>query len=90
MWSTPRSFADIFDGTKEVKGLGARFAPTIFPAFHGRLSRLAGSNSECPILSSSWPDWPSRGMAARARGASYDRGRLRAGRIAARRLPCWD
>ena len=42
-----------------------RTAPTIFPAFHGRLSLLAGSNSECPNLSSSWPDWPSRGSAAR-------------------------
>jgi len=31
----------------------------------GRLSRLGGSNSECPILSSSWPDWPSRGSTAR-------------------------
>ena len=45
-------------------GLSARFAPTMRPAFHGRLSRVAGSNSECPILSSSWPDWPCGGSAA--------------------------
>lgn len=42
-------------------GLSARFAPTMRPAFHGRRSLIAGSNSECPISSSSWPDWPRRG-----------------------------
>ena len=37
---------------------GARFAPTMRPAFHGRLSRIAGSNAEYPILVSSRPDRP--------------------------------
>jgi hypothetical protein len=30
-------------------GFSARLAPTMRPAFHGRRSRAAGSNSECPI-----------------------------------------
>jgi hypothetical protein len=44
-------------------GLSARFAPTMRPAFHGCLSRLAGSNSEYPIVSSCWPEWPVAGFA---------------------------
>ena len=34
-------------------GLSAGFAPTMRPAFHGCLSRIAGSNAECPISVSS-------------------------------------
>lgn len=36
--------------TQTSCGLSERFAPTMRPAFHGRLSRLAGSNTECPTL----------------------------------------
>jgi hypothetical protein len=41
-------------------GFSARLAPASRPAFQGRLSRVAGSNSECPIASSLWPEWPAR------------------------------
>jgi hypothetical protein len=46
-------------------GFSACFAPTIWPAFQGRRSRAAGSNSECPIVPSMWPDWPAEMCAQR-------------------------
>jgi hypothetical protein len=42
------------DGPDQLR-LESAFRADHVSGFHGRLFRIVGSNSECPIVSSSWP-----------------------------------
>ena len=51
-WSRKKRIAQIW------RGLSARFAPTLRPAFHDTRSPKAGSNSDNPMIHLLWPCWP--------------------------------